>query len=90
MSKRLSWAERLERAKARGKFTPDDVRRADHWSSCAVGERHGWQWTTNSQRLYAETRLGVGFGIAVANQRIKSAAFIYDLIQKLPPVEAQP
>ena len=34
-----TWAERIAAAKKRGRFTAGDKMKADHWATCAVGER---------------------------------------------------
>ena len=34
----MNWLQRIERAEKKGKFTPVDVRLAESWATCAVGE----------------------------------------------------
>ena len=89
MSKRLSWAVRLERAEKRGRFTDKDVELA-FWSfiTCAIGERHNWKlqrkddwdWDITEQ----EFKLGGDFGYAVNEQDIPDAKRIYQEIMALP------
>ena len=87
MSKRLSWATRIERAEKRGRFTETDRKYAIDWSSCAIGERH--DWVTNfkpSQQDFTrhESDLGIAFEIAIHRQDIAKAKRIHAEIQALP------
>ena len=95
MAKRLSWAVRLARAKERGKFTIQDWRLAEHWNTCAIGERHGFPRTENeaidlqgADALRDQSvSLGCAFAGYVVGDDIPEAERIYALIQALPPVE---
>lgn len=89
MTKRLSWAVRLERAEKRGKFTQQEIDLAGDWTKCAVGERHNFpkESAYADDFLYESTqegRLGIEFMYAVQNGNIPKAKRIYAGIQALP------
>jgi hypothetical protein len=93
MATRLSWAERIERAKKRGRFTPKEVFWAEYsWRTCAIGERHHWptDHSFEPEMHTEEFRLGDLFGHAVEDQDIEEAERIYAQIQALPPIGATP
>lgn len=92
MTKRLSWAVRIERAEKRGKFNQQDKDLARGWTFCAVGERHGfipeddwWNWGRKSETEQQEITLGNAFADAVCEaNNIPEAKRIYTEIQALP------
>lgn len=91
MAKRLSWAIRIARAKARGHFTDADIERACLWNMCAIGERHGFppleDDVVGALEAFTKTRefaLGSEFGFAVGDNDIPDAERIYAEIQALP------
>jgi hypothetical protein len=95
MSKRLSWATRIERAKKRGHFTAYEVRLSRSWMTCAIGERNGYElpegaggsWTLASAIAFAESaegKLGMSFMYSVQRDAIEDAERIYAEIQALP------
>ena len=88
MSKRLSWAVRLERAEKRGKFTDFEIQRAGEYLTCAIGERHsfpqGDEDEFHSTLTKEETELGYEFYYMMTKQNIPEAKRIYAEIQALP------
>lgn len=86
MSKRTSWAVRIERAEKRGKFLTRELVWAADWTSCAVGEKHQFpRKDTYSYKLPSdEEKLGVEFMYAVQSQDISEAKRVYAEIQALP------
>ena len=82
MSKRLSWAIRLERAEKRGRFFMVDKDLANEWPTCAIGEKHGGKFSTG--RNMTEVRLGNEFWHAVDRDDIAEAKRIYQEIVALP------
>ncbi len=84
MTKRLSWAVRLEQAEKRGKFTQKDKELAGNFMTCAVAERHSYpkNWYDKTDEEYG---LGLDFTSAVSEGGdIPEAKRIYQLIQELP------
>ena len=85
MSKRLSWAVRLARAKERGRFNDYEKGLATFWTQCAIGERHSFP--SSRPALNSDERIeGMLFMHAVRDDDIPEAERIYALIQALPPV----
>ena len=85
MAKRLSWAVRLERAKARGKFTQAERDYANSWMTCAVGEKHHWSTTYKTDKWYEtrEYKAGMEFLSAVKADNIPEAKRLYAEIMAL-------
>lgn len=84
MTKRKSWAARIEAAEKRGKFTRYEAALArDSWTTCAVGEKHNWA-SSFYDRADEEDRLGLAFGEAVNDDDVPLAKYLYEQIQALP------
>ena len=84
MTKRKSWAARIEAAEKRGKFTEAEVAFArDSWLSCVVGEKHLWP-STYYPRTEEEDELDLAFARAVDEGNIPEAKSLYEQIQALP------
>lgn len=93
MSKRLSWAIRIEQAEKRGRFTTVDIRLAESFLTCAIGERHNGRFPTldayqSNHPLNREYILGMHFFTEVKNQSLTEARRLYEEIQALPILPA--
>lgn len=89
MSKRISWAVRLERAEANKGFSKYEKRLADSWQTCAVGEKHNWAdspfWSVQPNWFDSdENRLGIEFMFAVRENDVLGAKEAYAKLQALP------
>lgn len=89
MTKRLSWAVRLDQAEQRGRFNKVDIRLAESFLTCAIGERHNGKFPTldayqSTSPLNHEYVLGMHFFTEVKAQNISEARRIYQEIQSLP------
>lgn len=82
MAKRLTWRERLDRAKRHGCFHFADHQESQQFVTCAVGERHqdGFMGFVKYGTAY---RLGRGFFAAVQADSLVEAERIYQEIQAL-------
>ena len=81
----LTWKQRLEKAKKRGKFSKGDYTKVISFTSCAVGEKLkltrksvSWDLIVDSQLYY----LGMEFFRAVASDRVDQALKLYKIIRK--------
>lgn len=85
MTKRLSWAIRIERAEKRGKFTEQEHNWSTEWMTCAVGEKHNFPRTDDYVEHVDDTEidLGVLFMRKVLDNNIPEAKRIYAEIQAL-------
>lgn len=79
-----SWAVRIERAEARGRFTSRDKDYACDWPHCAIGERHGHVPHIPDGE---ELTFGLLFTDAVIHDDIAKAKSIYAEILALPPID---
>lgn len=90
---RKAWADRLALAESRGAFTADDCKRANSWTTCAIGERFNVR-RRNTVQMQAKVRaqgsdeeaafrLGMEFMHYVADDNIARARETYDAIQAL-------
>jgi hypothetical protein len=87
MSKRLTWAQRIEAARARGWFTEGDKNRASEWTTCAVGEALPAEvdrWlSTLSVRADSLARPGLAFAMAVGENDFAAASRLLAEIKHL-------
>lgn len=88
MTRRLSWAVRLERAEKRGKFTEFEVGQAMNYLTCAIGERHSFPRIDEDrfQSILTKQELDLGylFYYMLFKDNIPEAKRIYAEIQALP------
>lgn len=81
----MTWLERLEAAKKRGKFTLEDRVDASLWKCCAVGEhehlKEGSGWLREDLVLDPVARYGLHFSWAVLADDIADAEDLYWKIQ---------
>lgn len=92
MSHSLSWAQRIEHARKRGKFTAHDKEIASTFSTCAVGERAGQgharpaDWQLVLERFVdwrSASYLGLDFAAFVNMNDLRRAIKTYSDIQRL-------
>jgi hypothetical protein len=82
-SPRRTWAERIEAAKKRGKFTAGDKLAVMGWDACAVGEALGRKFRPSLFVLDPMTELGLDFCGAVCGDKLPRASSLYTRIQAL-------
>jgi hypothetical protein len=86
----VSWAVLLERAEKRGHFTGRERDWACQWTSCAIGEKHGFPRKEEYvddipwERWEKEQDLGIEFMYAVRSDHLGDARRIFNEIQALP------
>lgn len=72
-----NWKDRLLEAALHGKFSPDDIDRAETWQFCYIGEHE----LTHDGRTVAK-KLGVAFMRAVRRHHVKAAIRIVQKIDE--------
>lgn len=89
--KRKSWADRIDAAEQRGKFSRYEIGLAnDKWTTCAVGEVTGliqWGvhvlvWDSSRTGFSRLGYLGMGFGRVVAKHKFRLARKVLGLIEE--------
>ena len=87
----MNWLQRIERAEKKGKFTPVDVRLAESWATCAVGENRKRlplaEQIRNPYREWGPTdreliQTGYSFMYSVEKDQVADARSWYERIQQ--------
>lgn len=93
MRTKLTWLQRISKARKRGFFTIDDGYDVHQWNRCAVGERFKPSKSLVDNHIISDifshktVELGLAFTKAVNSNDFKRAEILYTKIQKLKDYE---